>query len=261
MKGRPKGDQVTLAGVKIGIGPLGVVAAGENIAASERGTQQGLELGADGWGAHRTMVDDMDIDQADLVQRLGQAQVQGIGFGIGHHTVEHAVRGDAHADPVGANRARGGPSHFDGETDPVLDGAAPSVGPLVGGKVKELIDEIAVGAVQFHAIEVCRDGVPASLGEFVDSSRDVGLAHGFGNRVGLQALEIGPHLAGRRRCRWRHDPRACGQVGGMANTTGMHQLRIDPPSRLMYGMGDLTPARDLCFGKEPWDARIPEAIG
>ena len=50
-------------------------------------------------------------------------------------------------------------AHFEHEAGAVFDGAAVLVGALVGAVLEELIEEVAVGAVEFDAVETGGLGV------------------------------------------------------------------------------------------------------
>jgi hypothetical protein len=51
---------------------------------------------------------------------------------------------------------------------PVVNGAAPLVGALVRSRGQELVDQVAVGAVHFDAVEACLDRVARRGGEVHD---------------------------------------------------------------------------------------------
>jgi hypothetical protein len=46
-----------------------------------------------------------------------------------------------------------GGQHLLGKTDPVVQAAAVLIGTLVGGPPQELVDQIAIAAVYFHAVK------------------------------------------------------------------------------------------------------------
>src|SRR5690606_40295257 len=55
-------------------------------------------------------------------------------------------------DEIGANPLPDPTHDFNGQTDPVLIGAAPFVGTLVGMGNNELVDEVTFGAHDLHAV-------------------------------------------------------------------------------------------------------------
>ena len=64
----------------------------------------------------------------------------------------------------------GGLRDLDGEADAVLDRAAPAVGALVGGRVQELVDQVAVRAVQLDAVEPGLDRALRRVGVLADGA-------------------------------------------------------------------------------------------
>ncbi|MNV40756.1 hypothetical protein D3C71_1323720 [compost metagenome] len=115
----------------------------------------------------------MHVAHADFAQTL-------CGGGIGGHRVRvHAAvqrgqRGEADADPGGIahgldQRAR----HFVQEADAVFQRAAVFIGARVGVGVQELVDQVAVGGVQFHPVEAGDDGIARRLAVFLDDRADL----------------------------------------------------------------------------------------
>jgi hypothetical protein len=82
--------------------------------------------------------------------------------GVERHRIRLAAAiGDAvgrqpHADAVGAPDLDHGLRHFHQEARAVLDRAAILVGAQVGVRLQELLDQIAVGAVNLDAVEAGR---------------------------------------------------------------------------------------------------------
>ncbi len=74
-----------------------------------------------------------------------------------------AARGEVHADAAGAPDLDRGIGRFQQQTRAVLDRAAIVVGALVGAVLQELVEQIAVGAVELHAVEAGFLGVLGAL--------------------------------------------------------------------------------------------------
>src|SRR5580704_3955420 len=104
------------------------------------------------------------------------------------HVVKHAIRRQADAYSVLADGVRHRLDDFESEARAALDGAAISVGTLVGGRPDKLLEQIAIGAVQFDAVETRRPRVFRRLHIFADCGLDVGLSHFLRRRMRLWSL-------------------------------------------------------------------------
>ena len=71
------------------------------------------------------------------------------------HVVRVAARREMHADAIRAPHVDTCVGDFEQQTRAVFNGAAVLVGALVGAVLKELVDQIAVRAVHFDAVEAC----------------------------------------------------------------------------------------------------------
>ncbi|MDP9611861.1 hypothetical protein JOF35_004138 [Streptomyces demainii] len=105
-------------------------------------------------------------------QRVDEGAVRGRGeVGVGlQRAVEVDGGGDADADAFAADGVADGLCHFDDEAGTGLGGTAVVVGALVGGGSEELVQEVAIGAVQLDAVQA---GGSGGAGEFVDDDRNV----------------------------------------------------------------------------------------
>src|SRR5690606_30920326 len=144
------------------------------------------------------VVDDVQVGEAEVGQALGEVGVEGVvvGVAVGGHADRGAVGRNAHGDAVGADAGGGAAGGLEGEAGAAFDGAAPAVVAAVGGGVEELVDEVAVGAVQLDAVEAGFEGEGGGVLELGQGLLDVGLGHGLGDGVRLRALLDGEHLAG-----------------------------------------------------------------
>ena len=84
-----------------------------------------------------------------------------------------AQRRQPHADPVRAPHAGDRLGHLEQEAGAVLEAAAVAVGAPVGAVAQELVDQVAVGAVDLDAVEAGRLGAPGAVGELGDDARDL----------------------------------------------------------------------------------------
>jgi hypothetical protein len=116
-----------------------------------------------------------------------------------------------HADAAGAPDFDRGVGHFQQQARTVFQGAAVVVGALVGAALQELVEQVAVGAVDFHAVETGGLGVLGTGAVGVD---DVGDFSGF---QGARGRVVGN---GRTRLTW--------PLGWMAlGATGFSPFRYD----------------------------------
>ena len=126
----------------------------------------------------------------------------------------------------------------------VLDRAAIGIGALVGAVLGELIEQIAVGAVDFDAVETGRQRIRGAALEILDDPGD------FRKRqlarlgdVGEGAVDKGLALGADRRGRDRGA--AVRLQRGVRDAADMPELDEDAAAALVHAIGDLAPARDL----------------
>jgi hypothetical protein len=77
-----------------------------------------------------------------------------------------------HADAVRAPHVDAGVGHFQHQARAVFDRAAVGVGALVGAVLQELVEQVAVGAVDLDAVEAGQLGVFRALAVGRDDARD-----------------------------------------------------------------------------------------
>ena len=140
-------------------------------------------------------------------------------------------------------RGDGGVGDFEHEPDAVLDGAAISVGAVVGAGLKELVEEVAVGTVNLHAIEagclrVLRAFAigPDDSGNLARVERTRGDEWPF--RTEQADVPAGCDGAGRDRER-------AVQIAGIGNATDVPELEEHLPAGGVHGVGDDSPALHL----------------
>ncbi|MNN40938.1 hypothetical protein D3C81_1550290 [compost metagenome] len=175
--------------------------------------------------------------------------------------VENPIRRDTHANPFRANGVDSCLGNFDREADAVFYRASPAIIALVGCGIEELVNQVAIGCMQFDAIETRLYRQFGRSCVFADALGNVRLAHGVWDRMWLHAFAVGPHLAGssdRRRCQ---DAGACRQVRGVADPPGVHQLHKNPAAGLMDAIGHASPVLHVLFVEQARDTWVTQAIG
>ena len=120
----------------------------------------------------------------------------------------------------------------------------PVVAARVGAWREELLDEIAVGAVNLDAIGASFDGAARRMAEVGD-----GLAHLLGRQRARRGNVLHPcrgeHLTFRRDRRGCHGLTMMRSIVGMRHASRVHGLDEDMTALVMHGRGHLLPPRDM----------------
>ena len=169
----------------------------------------------------------------------------------------HGRNADADLAAV-THRRHHGIDDLQHQTRAVLHRTAVGVAALVAVGAEELVEQVAVGGMHFHAVETGLDGIGSALSISGHDSRQLmqlqGARLGGGGLVvaaiGLDHIALGVGLNGRRGDRVGA-ARLQQRVG---DAPDVPELQEDAPAGLMHGLGDLLPAGDL-FGTV--DARCP----
>jgi hypothetical protein len=127
-------------------------------------------------------------------------------------------------------------------------------------RVQELLDQIAVRRMQFHAVEAGVDRQRRGLCVFTHGSRDIGLRHRPRRTVRLHALGVCIHLARANLGRRADHLGTRGQIGDVSNTPGVHQLHEDLAALRVNGVGDGLPATHLVVIEQARDPRVAKPI-
>ncbi len=125
-------------------------------------------------------------DMAEGFQAVGIAHVVGVG-------TRRQVYADALGAPYGDRRV----GDFQQQARAVLDGAAVAVGALVGAVLEELVEQVAVGAVDLHAVEAGGLGPLGALAVGLDDVGDLlGVQRARGDVGTLRAHQADVPLGG-----------------------------------------------------------------
>ena len=160
----------------------------------------------------------MKIDNAEFIELLRQLREGLDRIGL-RHRVEDAVRRYAIADAIGAPDIDDGFGDFERQPRAIFDPAAIDVGAFVAAVAGELIEQIAVRAVQLDAIEAGSLGILGISAELFDDAWKLGKRQG---PQGHHLLRIfgGEHLSLCRCCRWFDQKRAAVEIR-MRNASNM----------------------------------------
>jgi len=147
-----------------------------------------LVAGADGDLLRGVVGSGGDVDEVDagllheLCEGYGLGEIPACAEGFGGPV----GGGDADQDgEVLRPRRADGVDDFEGEADAVFEAAAVLVGAVVGEGREELVEEIAVGGVDFDEVEAGGEGAVGGGGEVGDDLVHAGAVEGGGRGVGV----------------------------------------------------------------------------
>ena len=115
----------------------------------------------------------MDIGQFQRVEVVDDVVEQRLRIGI-RDIVGRRHRRDADAGALGAGDGCHSLGHFKHQFGAVLDSAAIGIGALVGAVLGELVEQIAVGAVDLDAVETGGERILRAALEVVDDPGNFG---------------------------------------------------------------------------------------
>ena len=210
---------------------------------------------------HRGVIKQMQIEQSKGRQFLAQRQVLGIHLREGPRVVEHPIRRQPDTHLLRANGLGDRPRHLDREPVASLNTAAEGVGTLVDVGIEELLDQVAVGRVEFHAVEAGGQRETRRLGKLRDGPRDIALGHRPHGAERLQPKGVGKHLSGTGPGDRTQDLPIRGQIRDVRHAPGMHKLDDNRPAFGMDGVGDQPPAADMLVIEKGRDAGIAQSVG
>ena len=186
----------------------------------------------------------MEVGQAPVVQfpRKPGRQADRIAVDHGVETVQRREAQTHHGGFLAY-----GLKHLEQQPGPML--AAAAVGPLalVAAIAQELVQQVAVGAMDLHPIEPGGHGVAGRPLEVRHDRRQLPIVQGPGQHVGLLALG-GVDRVARDRDRTGGHRLAAAIEQGMAGAAAMPELQHNPPAGLVHGVGGQAPARHLGLG-------------
>ncbi|MNY04289.1 hypothetical protein D3C86_1369560 [compost metagenome] len=167
------------------------------------------------------------------------------------------ARRQVHADPAGAPHRYHRIGHFQHQPRAVFQRAAVLVAALVGAVLEELVEQVAVGAVDLNAVEAGGLGIRRALAVGLDDAGDLfrcQCARGLEGLHGADQADValGLHRAGRHR-------QLAVQVARVGDAADVPQLQDDPPAGGVHGLGDVLPALYLLGGPDAGGVRVADA--
>ena len=134
--------------------------------------------------------------------------------------------------------------HFAQQASAVLNRTAVGIAPPVGPIAQKLIDQVAVGGMDFDAVESRGFGIGGGAPEILDQRRQFANGQRPRRHERLHTL-FGVDLSGRLQRRGRHRQAAVGQRQRMRDPAHMPQLQEDFSAALMHRLRNRLPASDL----------------
>lgn len=206
-----------------------------------------LDIGVSG----DARLDDVRVGQLELGELLGQ--VGELGDGVFHaHALEWTPGTETDAGLVGANGGSDGLGDFEGETGAVLNAAAPGISALVAGVLGELVDQIAVGAVDLDTVEASFDGVLGGLSVVSDEAPDLLLRQ---SSRGRRVVAHGDSTAGDQLVTIRLEVVS---AGGPAQSP---ELNVDKRALGVHCICDLLPRRNLLLAVDSGNVGVSSIAG
>ena len=194
-----------------------------------------------------------ELAGAELAGDLGE---EGGGIGIAHVVRVSAWREvDSHA--AGLPDGGDGIDDLQQETQAVFERSAVFVRAVVGGVLEELVDEIAVGGMEFHAIETGGFGVLRAAAELFDDVLDFGNCQRMrGDEVFLRPDEADVTCRGDRA---GGDGQFAIEIERVRDPADVPELEENAAAVFMHGAGDELPSLDLFLRPDSRCVRIADA--
>jgi len=180
------------------------------------------------------------------------------GVGVGD-AVSVAARSEVHADAAGAEDGDDGVGDLEVQPGTVLNGAAVGVGAVVGAVLEELVEQIAVGAVDLDTVEAGGLGVLSTLAEGLDDTGDLlerEGARGDEGLLGTDQRDVAAGGDGRG-----GDGKLAIEEAGVGDAADMPELGEDAATGLMHGGDDGLPRFGLLLVPDAGHLGVADAEG
>ncbi len=192
---------------------------------------------------------------------MHQREVLRLHLGERTGAVEHAVGREPHAHAVAADGGHRGARDLQRQAVAAFVAAAVAVGAQVDQRVEELLDQVAVGAMQLDAVEAGVHGELRGGHVFVDDLCEVVVGHRARRAVRLHAQRVGVHLTGAHGAAGPEYLGTGRQVGHMRYAAAVHELHEDLAVLCVDGRRGGLPRVRLRRVEQPGDAWVAQAVG
>ena len=180
------------------------------------------------------------------IKMLGQPCRQGHGIAVGH-AIEAVQRRDSNAHPIGIPDGRNSFENLQQKPGTVFDRTAIRARAFIGAVAKKLVDQVAIGGVDFNAIKAGEFSVFGGLFETGHYCGYLIIAEFARNVVGLLAIRR-VHLIVRD-CQRAGRHWLCASIEERGTrAAAVPELEKDFPALGMHGICHFAPTGNLGFG-------------
>ena len=137
----------------------------------------------------------MNKGQAVVVQALGEPGNQTDRITV-LHALEAVEGAQSNTDVLGTEHSGYGFNHLQQKSGAIFDRATVGAFSMVGAITQELVQQIAVGAMNLNTVKAGALGILGGGAETVDDGRDFAVGQCAGNRVGLLTFRCVHFIAG-----------------------------------------------------------------
>ncbi len=162
MKGRPKGEKISLIRRQMCAGKVQIIAVVGDVGAREPPTQAREVKGGDIARAAGRTLNHMQIDEAKLAEVVDDMVELRLGSAAGYAVCRRDGR-DADAGACGANLGAHGFGHLVHQAGAVFNRAAIGIRAVVCARLGELVQEVAIARVNLDPVKARRDGIGCRL--------------------------------------------------------------------------------------------------
>ena len=174
------------------------------------------------------------------------------------HVVERRVGGEMDADPLGGPGGRDRFDHLVQKAVAGLDAPAVLVGAVVRLRLEKLVDQVAIGGVELHAVETCLFRSFGGSPVVVHDPWNLGRFQRPWNFIRLLAIR-GVDLPSVDLDRRRRDGGPAAVEAAVGGPSRVPELEEDQPALGVHGVGRELPAFDHLVGVDA--RRLAPAVG